>query len=85
MLAMAEHINEILYLLSGIAMLFVGLVAWFGKKQVERLDCVEKAQKEIKDNYLDRFDKVNDKLDSIHTLVTELHTEHKIIIKKHLD
>ena len=82
---MAEHINEILYIFSGLAVLLVGVIGWIGKRQINRIDKIEDCQTDIKDNYLDRFDKVNEKLDSIHTLVTEIHTEHKIIVKKHIN
>lgn len=43
----------------------LGLIIWIAINQVKRIDKCEEENKEIKVNYLDRFDKVNNHLADI--------------------
>lgn len=69
--------------LSGIITLVVlPMAVWIFNKQVKRIDDCETTAKDIKDNYIERFDRVDDKLEGIHNTVIQLYTEHQMIMKE---
>jgi len=64
----------------------VGLVAWLGKSKIDRIDADLKTLKddmdEFKDNYLDRFEKVNKNINSSKEQILEKFHTLEMSLKK---
>ena len=82
-----DNINEITKILIPILTIFVGLLVYIWNKQTSEIENLKKEQKEIKHNYLTRFEEVNKNINNgfleIKLLFVQYSTKLDNLLKAH--